>query len=704
MAHEDHLAALRRRWEQEPESFEALDLLRRACERSGQPLGAEVEARLAALAPAAMRSAARELGARAVPILSWLFQCGPGRHRPLVLELLAGFGREAAAAAPAIRAAFFEDIDGPELADLEATIRGDLKAMIRALGAIAGGDAELTNRLRAIALANERRLRPSALVALDRLGAEDEALLDAVDAVLESCFDDEPAVLAAGRILGRIAGGDERGRALLVARMDRGNQDLSIHLCERAGQLAADHPELLSVLVKQLKAPAATVRMAAIDAIAQVGPEDPAILEQIRELSERDRDSDVKEVALDALQRLGLAVIGDDLPALLAALESEEPELRRQAVARLRKLEVYDRDAREARRSAIALAAADAAWEVRREAARALVDDRGMLARSRDLALRLITDEHDAVSAAAAVSLGPSWPLRSEPELLEAFLENARSEGAERRRAALENIGFFHAFSDRVLPVLRSSLPIEGDRAAALRGIARLGELAAPLLDPLRLLLDDSEPGERPPIFEALRGLGGAARPAAMAVFLSLAVEDDAVKDAACEALVAMKIDEPKILDLLKRKLEDEDTDPFLHINLVRALGAGGARARGAIPTLCALLEGDDDDLGYYVLVALGEIGQDAEAVLPKLVAAGHRYGGDCRAAAIEAVGRFGAAAAIPELLGLFDPEDAECRRALKDALLAIGAPVLDYREQVTAHAEGWDEGLEVLDEIAAAR
>ena len=114
---------------------------------------------------------------------------------------------------------------------------------------------------------------------------------------------------------------------------------------------------------------------------------------------------------------------------------------------------------------------------------------------------------------------------------------------------------------------------------------------------------------------EALGQIGPAAKPAVGALIAALGDADDAVRDAAAEALAVFGKDAVGPLTAALKH-----TDASVRRGAAAALGHMGPDARDAVPALIAMVKNDaDSDVREAVVPALGSIGPDAKAAAPAL-------------------------------------------------------------------------------------
>jgi HEAT repeat protein len=127
--------------------------------------------------------------------------------------------------------------------------------------------------------------------------------------------------------------------------------------------------------------------------------------------------------------------------------------------------------------------------------------------------------------------------------------------------------------------------------------------------------LTDRSATARQEAAEALGKIGPAAKPAVGPLIAALADSDDAVRDAAAEALAAFGKDAvAPLVAALKH------TDANVRRGAAAALSNMGPAARDAVEPLVTLLKNDADaDVREAAIRALGAIGPDAKTAAPAL-------------------------------------------------------------------------------------
>jgi HEAT repeat protein len=353
-----------------------------------------------------------------------------------------------------------------------------------------------------------------------------------------------------------------------------------------------------------------------------------------------------------------------------------------------------------------------------------------------------LKDESWYVRLAAARALGQIGDVRAVEPLIAALKDkdkNVRQATAE----ALGRIG-----DTRAVEPLITTLEDEDEDVgeAAAKALVKVG---APAIEPLTIALKNEAWDVRQAAAEALERLGWQPDSSEIGIAYWIArkqldkcaeigapavepliatLEDEAwhVRQAAAEALG--KIGDVQAVESLITALKDEN----YRVRAQAALSLGQIGDTRAVRPLAALLRDDEDWLLERTAEALGYIGPEAEKAVPDLIQA-LEYGkkrsyiiralakiGDPRAtesfidialkskdsseykAAIEALGDFGDARAVKDLILLLEDEETLKNLYARSALVKIGAPAVEpliaTLENPNVHA------VDALDEIADVR
>ena len=135
------------------------------------------------------------------------------------------------------------------------------------------------------------------------------------------------------------------------------------------------------------------------------------------------------------------------------------------------------------------------------------------------------------------------------------------------------------------------------------------------------------------------------------------------------------------------------NSDKATRVRALLALSQIGLDAQEAVPHLIPLLQSEDEKIQLLAAIALAEMGVEADAVLPKLIAALQTENHEVRAKVISAIGNLGSSAtqAVPDLIrtigeGSFYSEDWAVRNSATQALIKIGANAVPFLVLALGH------------------
>ena len=140
----------------------------------------------------------------------------------------------------------------------------------------------------------------------------------------------------------------------------------------------------------------------------------------------------------------------------------------------------------------------------------------------------------------------------------------------------------------------------------------------------------------------------------------------------------------PAIPGLLKLLAQGDDAEA--RVNAAVALWQIQRHPK-AIPALTAMVREGKDPAAYQAADALGRLEADAEAVAPPLIEALAAADADVRRAAIQALGRLGAAA-TPALKNALKASEPDVPRSAVEALGRIGAPAVPELTAALKHRQ----------------
>ncbi len=447
-------------------------------------------------------------------------------------------------------------------------------------------------------------------------------------------------------------------------------------------------------LKEQLKSPDEKVRIAAIDALAQLGP---AAKEAVAELTAQldDKSPRVRARAARALRALGPAA--QSSAARLAELTTDpDARVRRMAVAALHTI-----GPAEVAVPALAKELTDADPAVRIAALDGLADFGEASAGA--LAAALDNPETRYWAALAIGDIGP--PCRSTVDALTRSLKDDRPDVRYEVLIALARVGPDAAKSVTEIQTSLSD-PDPSVRTAAAFALGHIGTPAAPAADALRKAVDDSE-GLLPTVaawaIARIEPTNEAANKQAVKMLTkALENKDPQVRAAALRGLVGLVTEPANLVPVLTEIVGKKEQDAALtaealgaaaHLGevampvLVEALkqpeGRGraavilarlGSKADAAVPALGAALVDKDPEVRrevLFALAALGEKAAPAQAAIEKSLGDSDEH---VRAIAAYALGRIGAKAhgAVPQLRRQLESPDPVVRVSCAWAIVHI--------------------------------
>jgi len=277
----------------------------------------------------------------------------------------------------------------------------------------------------------------------------------------------------------------------------------------------------------------------------------------------------------------------------------------------------------------------------------------------------------DVACEAAAAQVLIGGPIAEPVAFLEGLLSH---EQALVRMTAARTIAQLGKPASSVVPKLVLALndPDEGVRRVAIEALKRMGSAAKPAIKTLGPRLTDDQPSVRTAAAEILRSMGPAVKEAVGDMSDALAGEDSNVRKLVAETLTRLGPDAKPALPALIKALGTKEYDAYQRTALADAIGAIGAAATSASPTLLVLLDHPDPILRASVARALGRVQPPADQAVPKLLTMiAKDSNSNVRTAAIFALGKMGpsASAAAEPLKAMFDNTNTPGERKV-----AIGA------------------------------
>ncbi len=360
----------------------------------------------------------------------------------------------------------------------------------------------------------------------------------------------------------------------------------------------------------------------------------------------------------------------------------------------------------------------DRDWVVRQQAARSLGESRSADKQSVAALIAALDDPDSRVRRASAEALGDigEKAYRSVPHLVDAYGDidpgvvaaAARATGRMGRRAS------------RATADLRSLLDHDDARvrAAASEALGELGARARASAHDLNAALRDRDPAVRAAAATALGRLGAKSEASVGDLIRILDDSDDGVRDAASGALAG--IGKPAVPALVRAL---GNGDPIFLQAVVDTLGRIGPVA---VPRLRDNLRDRDEPVisRAYTAMALAQIADRDDAVVPALTDALADPESDVRMSAAEALGHAGAAArsAVPELarvatdsreellvrefaiaaLAKVDPGSADVERALVYSVSDGDPRIYEAAVAALARVRAWRRGeTDVAERVA---
>lgn len=439
----------------------------------------------------------------------------------------------------------------------------------------------------------------------------------------------------------------------------------------------------------------------------------------------REAINSLSDLALDAAATLNLAMSDADsvvrwrsasavtavhsatVPQLLAAVTSEDPEVRRLAITSLRGLganavspfvqALQDNDARMRQAAAVTLgqiglgaidtvpqlvtALSDTDSRVRAAAAFSL-STFGAHAMEAVPALRAaLSDEFASVRARAAFALGQIGP--SARRTAEELIWLVSDPDVSVRRNAVSALGGIGADTAVVLPALRQAMNDEDD------GVHRCAATSLAVIDRGAVAAEAQRSSERASIEH-----GVVKRPHETPLRTSSSSVEVSSKSLADPSGPGLKVFDPEQLNLpevasdtqslleaadLIEQLQDADAD-------VRWKASQGLEQLGvsAVPEMIASLNHRNPAVRRLLLLALGRVGTEARAAMPAMLVALHDVNADVRCAAADGLGQLGVVSRsmVQALVQALSDPNAEVRRYAATTLGRFGQ---QGREATTA-------------------
>jgi HEAT repeat protein len=418
----------------------------------------------------------------------------------------------------------------------------------------------------------------------------------------------------------------EAAPALAKATQDA-EPDVRLRAALALGRVGFTDTAALPAFARPLKDELAPVRTAyAAGAAGAANSAGPMSILKLLEAT-KSQDVQLRHIAYEEARKPGLAA----LPALAAALESPDWELRANAATTLRPMTRSEAVRESAAAAAVVRALAERVKDpnpfVRDNAALSLGYFRSPGAVP--VLLAALKEPVWGVRANAAVSLSEYAGTPATPQIVAALVQALRDEHRVVRYSAARSLEKFGPAAEGAVAALATAL---ADR--------------------------DERPIEWPPSPEPLTPEEKAATENVIKMMSSLRA-----CDAAAGALAAIGSGARSAVPALIEQLKDPNG--AAQRTVVRALGGIGPAASVAVPLLAERLK--DENLEYEAAAALARIGEPGAAALAAaLKDKAHRY------AAVQELRRAGKPAAGP-LIALLSDADPDTRSAAAEALGGLG-------------------------------
>ena len=224
----------------------------------------------------------------------------------------------------------------------------------------------------------------------------------------------------------------------------------------------------------------------------------------------------------------------------------------------------------------------------------------------------------------------------------------------------------------QAVPLLMQALNDSDVCRLAVRVLGSIGPDSATAVPFLAQKLDGGCPWTCADAAKALRKIGPAAVPA---LIEALASPNPTVKQAVAEALGAIGAEARNAVPTLINRLADEAEEDCVRREAALSLGRIGSQAEKAVPALTVAMADIDPTVSEAAARALGMLCTEAAPAVPNLVEILRCGQPDMRAAAASALGNIGpqAHAAVSQLIRALQDEQRNVRLEAVEALGGIG-------------------------------
>ena len=467
-----------------------------------------------------------------------------------------------------------------------------------------------------------------------------------------------------------------------------------VQALSRIGAVLAHAPTILSPLRQAAKDEDSDVRQAAVEALANLKPLDPASLTVLCQAA-KDKDWHVRQAAVQALANLK-TLDPESLTVLLNATKDWASDVRQAAVQALANLKSLDPESlavlheatkdpdgnvRYAAVQALAnlksldpesltvlrKATEDQNWSVRHAAVQALGNLKPLDPASLTVLRKATEDQNWSVRHAAVQALGNLKPL--DPASLTILREATKDTDRDVRQAAVQALQNLKTLDPASLTILRKATKdTDRDvRQAAVQALASLKTLDPASLTVLLRSTKDTDRDVRHAAVQALASL----KAQDLASFLREATknQDSTVRHAAVQALASLETLDPASLTVLLRSTKDTDRD--VRQAAVQALGNLKHLDPASLTVLLEATKVQDSHAYHAAVQALGNLKDPDPAFLTVLCKATKDTDRDVRQAAFQALASLKTLdpASLTVLLRSTKDTDRDVRHAAVQAL-----------------------------------
>jgi HEAT repeat protein len=298
--------------------------------------------------------------------------------------------------------------------------------------------------------------------------------------------------------------------------------------------------------------------------------------------------------------------------------------------------------------------------------------------------------------AVAAVALGNIWAKHRYADALEKGVGRSLqldSSAAVRAQCAAVIAGLKPEDAAKIEKYIVDTFKEEKDarvRKELATAVGRFPDIAKKTVEPLIVVLKDSDPAARAVAADALAKAGPEAKAAAPVLLPLLNDPDKAVRQAAVFALGRIAPDNPSFVAAALVKRFGEEKEPELRRDVLVALKLLGDKSEPVITALAGALTDPDDDIRAVAVHTLGTFGPAAkpaaDAILKLATGAKNK---DLRIDAVRAFGSVlgpGLKDRVNDVIRVMETDpDFEVRLTAVEELAALGNAIKDDKDTMTA-------------------